>query len=51
MFLAMIPCAILWMRYEEQRATEIDRQLDLDRARASAGGPTGSATRTGDGDR
>ncbi len=29
MLVAMIPCAIQWMRYEEQRAIEIDRQLDL----------------------
>jgi cytochrome c oxidase assembly factor CtaG len=29
MFLGMIPCAVLWMRFEERRAAEIDRQLDL----------------------
>lgn len=29
MLFGMIPCAILWMRYEERRAAEIDRQLDL----------------------
>jgi putative copper resistance protein D len=29
MLIAMIPCAIQWMRYEEQRAIEIDRELDL----------------------
>jgi putative copper resistance protein D len=33
MLIAMVPCAILWMRYEEQRAAEIDRQLDLSTAR------------------
>jgi putative copper resistance protein D len=34
MLLAMIPCAIQWLRYEEQKAAEIDRQLDLVAARA-----------------
>lgn len=29
MLIAMIPCAIQWMRYEEARAIEIDRELDL----------------------
>jgi putative copper resistance protein D len=29
MLIAMIPCAFQWMRYEEQQAIEIDRQLDL----------------------
>jgi cytochrome c oxidase assembly factor CtaG len=29
MLLAMIPCAVLWMRYEEAQSAEIDRQLDL----------------------
>jgi cytochrome c oxidase assembly factor CtaG len=33
MLLAMIPCAIQWLRYEEQKAAEIDRQLDLVAAR------------------
>ena len=45
MFLAMIPCALLWMRYEEQRATEIDRQLDLGRRGGSADGHADSAPR------
>jgi cytochrome c oxidase assembly factor CtaG len=29
MFLAMIPIVFQWVRYEERRAAEIDRQLDL----------------------
>ena len=37
MFLAMIPCAVLWMRYEEQRAAEMDRQLDLGRGTGDPG--------------
>ena len=39
MFFAMIPCAILWMRYEEQRAREIDRQLDFGRDALTPGEP------------
>ena len=36
MLLAMIPVAVQWLRYEEQKAADIDRQLDLVAARAHA---------------
>jgi cytochrome c oxidase assembly factor CtaG len=41
MLFGMIPCAILWMRYEELRAAEIDRQLDLGSGRTHGGDSTG----------
>ncbi len=41
MLIAMIPCAIQWMRYEEQRAAEIDRQLDLAALGSDELSPTG----------
>jgi putative copper resistance protein D len=40
MLFGMVPCAVLWMRYEERRAAEIDRQLDLS-ANARAGSGSG----------
>jgi cytochrome c oxidase assembly factor CtaG len=44
MLLGMIPCAVLWMRFEERRAAEIDRQLDLGipMDRVTDGAPPGS---------
>jgi cytochrome c oxidase assembly factor CtaG len=52
MLLAMIPCAIQWLRYEEREAAEIDRQLDLvaARARAESPQPPGPAPGSASGD-
>jgi cytochrome c oxidase assembly factor CtaG len=41
MLIAMIPCAIQWMRYEERRAIEIDQELDLASRGFSELTPTG----------
>jgi cytochrome c oxidase assembly factor CtaG len=45
MFLGMAPVAVLWVRHEERRAVELDRQLD-EAQRQAAHGPGGGATPT-----
>ena len=45
MFLGMAPVAVLWVRHEERRAVELDRQLD-EAQRQAAHGPDGGATPT-----
>jgi cytochrome c oxidase assembly factor CtaG len=37
MFLGMVPVAVLWVRHEERRALELDRQLDEARQPSTAG--------------
>ncbi|HLH28120.1 MAG TPA: cytochrome c oxidase assembly protein [Acidimicrobiales bacterium] len=37
MFLGMVPVAVLWVRHEERRALELDRQLDAAREAWAAG--------------
>ena len=42
MAIAMAPVAVQWVRHEEQKAVEIDRQLDLaERAAARTTGEPG----------
>jgi putative copper resistance protein D len=43
MLLAMVPVAVQWMRDEEAKAIEIDRQLDAERAAAAAPDPGGGS--------
>jgi putative membrane protein len=38
MALAMIPCLVRWVRYEEQRTIELDARLDAERRTAEASG-------------
>jgi putative copper resistance protein D len=47
MLFGMIPCAVLWLRYEERRSAELDRQLDLAAAARSGGSAGGSADPAG----